>query len=369
VSASPPRIPYVDLVRQHGPILPELLAAAERVLKSGRFILGEEVEHFEARMADYCGTRHAVSVGTGTDALILSMRALDIGPGDEVILPPNTFYSVVGAILEAGGRPVFADVAEDANIDPDHIEPMLTPKTRALIPTHFAGRPARMDRILEIARKHHLAVIEDAAQAIGARFQGRPVGSLGDAGCFSLHPLKTLGACGDGGVIVTDREDLREKIRLSRNNGLRDRNTCLAWSRNSRLDELQAAILNVKFKHLDHWIEQRRAHAVRYRQRLARFVGVPEESPQERHAYHYFMIRSKQRDALREHLADCGIQSEIHYPVPLHAQPAGAGWGYRPEDFPRALLLSRETLSLPVFHGLREEEHEAVCHGIQDFFG
>jgi dTDP-4-amino-4,6-dideoxygalactose transaminase len=246
-------IPYVNVAAQHVQLHAELLAAVSRVLAHGHFILGPEVSEFEQRFAELCGVRHAVAVGNGTDALVLALRALEIGSGDEVITPPNSFVASAAAIALVGARPVFVDVGADLNIDPEKIEAAITPRTRAILPVHLTGRPAAMDPIMTLARLRGLAVIEDCAQAVMAEYGGQRVGSIGDIGCFSLHPLKTLSACGDGGVLTTGSPVVETRLRELRNIGLKTRDECVAWSGNSRLDTLQAAMLLVKLPHLADW--------------------------------------------------------------------------------------------------------------------
>ncbi|MBI4604725.1 MAG: DegT/DnrJ/EryC1/StrS family aminotransferase [Planctomycetes bacterium] len=364
-------IPYVNLAKQHAAIKAEVLAAVGEVLDRGRFILGDEVAAFERRFADLCGTRCAVAVNSGTDALILALRALGIGPGHEVITAPNSFVATASAIALAGARPVFADVGDDYNLDPERIEEAITSRTRVVLPVHLTGRPADMTAILQVAARRGLDVVEDCAQAVLAEHRGRRVGSFGRVGCFSLHPLKTLSACGDGGVLTTDDEALAGRLRVLRNLGLPARDDCVEWSGNSRLDSLQAAILLVKLQHLERWTERRRENAAAYRRELGGVDGVrvPGERPHERAVYHTFVIRARRRDDLKRRLAEEGIETAVHYPVPIHLQTAARGLGYGPGSFPAAERQAREILSLPVYPELEPAELERAARSIRRFYG
>lgn len=365
------RVPYVNVAGQHAAIRDELLEAIAKVLDRGQFILGDEVAVFERRFAELCGVPYAVGVNSGTDALILALRALGIGPGDEVITVPNSFVASTSCIALVGARPVFVDVRADATMDPERIERAITPRTKAILPVHLTGRAADMDPILHAAGLHGLHVVEDCAQAVMAEYRGRRVGSLGTIGCFSLHSLKTLNACGDGGVITTRDEALFERLKLLRNLGLKTRDECVVWSGNSRLDTLQAAILLVKLKYLEAWTERRRAHAAFYRARLAGVPGVetPSDRPHEKAVYHTFVIQADRRDALRAHLAERGIETAIHYPVPIHLQRAAQGLGYRSGDFPVAEAQAQRGLSLPVYPECPKEDLEYVARAIRAFYG
>jgi dTDP-4-amino-4,6-dideoxygalactose transaminase len=362
-------VPYVDLVGQYAPLKPALLDAVERVLDHGQFILGPEVEEFEARFADLCGTRFAIGVASGTDALVLALRALDIGSGDEVITPPNSFVATASAIAVVGARPVFVDVRDDLNIDPEAISSAVTPRTRAIVPVHLTGRPAAMEAILDVASRHGLAVVEDCAQAVLAELGGRRVGSFGEIGCFSLHPLKTLSAAGDAGVLTTDDEGLARKLRLLRNIGLESRDDAVLWSTNSRLDTVQAAIMLAKLPHVEAWTEARRSIAATYRGALGEATGVsvPTERPNERAVYHTFVIHAEARDDLRAHLERMRIGTAVHYPVPIHLQSVGRALGYGPGDFPVAERQAERILSLPVHHGLTDAQRDYVVAGVLGF--
>ena len=364
-----PAIPYVDIAGQHRGLKAELLAAIGDVLDEAQFVLGDRVREFEARFAELCGVRHAVAVNSGTDALILSLRALEIGPGDEVITPPNSFISSASCIVLVGARPVFVDVLDDFNLDPAQVEAAITPRTKAILPVHLNGRPAQMGPIMDLAAAHGLAVVEDAAEAVLARYRGQPVGSFG-IGCFSLHPLKTLNACGDGGVLTTDDERLAEQFRQLRNLGLRNRDACVLWSSNSRLDTIQAAILLVKLKYLEAWTLARREHAACYREALAGVPGVraPDDRPEEWAVYHRFVIQAERRDALKQFLAERGVETAVHYPIPIHLQPAARDLGYGPGSFPMTERQAARILSLPVYPELSPQEREEVVRAIRAFY-
>jgi dTDP-4-amino-4,6-dideoxygalactose transaminase len=365
------RIPYVDLTRQHGPLKQELLEAAGRVIDHCQFVLGAEVAQLEKAFAQCCGVQRAVAVNSGTDALILALRALEIGDGDEVITAPNSFVATTSAIAMTGARPVFVDVGDDLNLNPALIEPAITCRTRAILPVHLTGRPANMTAILEVADRHGLAVIEDCAQAVLARHRDQPVGSLGTMGCFSLHPLKTLSACGDGGMLTTDDHDLADRLELLRNLGLKSRDSCYEFSGNSRLDTLQAAFLLVKLRHLAAWTERRRQIAAAYRRGLEGLDNItfPVDNEGDYCVYHTCVVLAHERDRLRRILAENGIGSAIHYPIPIHLQPAAVGLGYRPGSLPRAERQVDQYLSLPVYPELTEAEVDHVIGTIRRFAG
>jgi dTDP-4-amino-4,6-dideoxygalactose transaminase len=362
-------VPFVGLQRQFHALHDELAAAFERVGSSGMYIMGEELERFEAQAAAYCGTRHALGVANGSDALFLVLKALGIGPGDEVITCPNSFIATAWVIVAAGAKPVFVDAGEDYNIDVAKLESAITSRTRAIIPVHLTGRPADMDAINAIAARRGLAVLEDAAQAIGARYRSRRVGSLGTAAGFSLHPLKNLGVYGDGGLITTDDTALHERLARLRNHGLRNRDECQVWGFNSRLDPLQAAFAAVKLPRLDGWNERCRQIAAQYREGLQECVWVPRDRPHEEPVYHNFVIQLERRDALIEHLAARGVGTRIHYPIPIHLQECAAHLGYRKGDFPVAERHARTILSLPIYPELTPAEVEHVVGSVRSFFG
>ena len=364
-------IPYANLAAQSAEIRGELLEAIEHVLRGADFILGEEVRRFELSFAELCGARFAVTVNSGTDALVLALRALGVGPGDEVVTVPNSFVATTSCIVMVGARPVFVDVRSDYNLDPAQLERVMTPRTKAILPVHLTGRPADMDPIMALAKARRVAVVEDAAQAVLAEYRGRKVGSIGAIGCFSLHPLKTLGACGDAGVLTTQDEELRERLLLLRNLGLRTRDDCTRWSGNSRLDTIQAAVLLVKLKYVHEWTEKRRAHASLYRSALNGIpeLDIPTDKPHEKAVYHTFVIQADRRDDLKRYLALRGIGTAVHYPVPIHLQSAARDLGYHRGMFPVAEHQAGRILSLPVYPELRADEIDHICGAIHAFYG
>lgn len=365
------QIPYVAIAQQHRPLKKKLLKAIARVMERGDFILGKEVEECEKKVAAYCNVKFAVGVNSGTDALFFALKEYDIGKGDEVITAPNSFLSSASVIVAAGARPVFADVREDMNIDPEKIQNVITSRTKAIIPVHLTGKPADMNPILALAQKRGIYVIEDAAQAMGAEYQKQKVGSLGHVGCFSLHPLKTFNACGDGGIITTNDKRLYERFLQLRNIGLKNRDEADQWGYNSRLDTIQAAILLVKLRYLDAWIEKRRKNAARYRNFLKDLppaVGIPQEYPEERSVYHTFVIQVPLRDQLQKTLLKAGVETKIHYPIPIHLQKAASGLGYKPGDFPECERQAKMILSLPIYPELTHHDLRSIASIIKDFY-
>ena len=355
-------LPLVDLRAQFRSIDDEIMAAVRGVLESGHFVLGPETEAFEREFAAHQSAAHAVGTSSGTSALHLALLAAGIGPGDEVITVPHTFVATVAAIEYAGATPVLVDVREDSfNMDPSLLEAAISPRTRAIIPVHLYGQPADMAPILDIARAHGLRVIEDACQAHGAEYGGRRVGAIGDIGCFSFYPGKNLGAYGEGGAVVTNDEALATTVRTLRHWGQTRRYIHDLKGFNYRLEELQAAILRVKLRHLEDWTEARRAHARRYDQLLAGVVPTPAELPYARHVYHVYAIRTADRARLERALADEGVQTGVHYPVPVHLQPAWSGLGFGPGSFPVAERVASEVLSLPMYPELPAHELERVA--------
>ncbi|MDO8494816.1 MAG: DegT/DnrJ/EryC1/StrS family aminotransferase, partial [Deltaproteobacteria bacterium] len=354
------QIPFVNFTAQVGETKKELLEAVSRVLEGGNYILGPEVAAFEKEFAAFCGSRFAIGVSNGTSALILALRALDVGHGDEVITVSNTFISTVSSIVLVGATPVFVDIQEDLNIDPTKIEAAITPKTKAIIPVHLTGRPADMEKICAIAKKHNLFVIEDAAQAVGAALGKRKVGTFGILGCFSLHPLKNLNAYGDAGIITTDDETLAAKLRTMRNLGLIGRNDCEMWSGNERLDELQAALLRVNFRHLPKWTEEKQSLASYYDKELAAFAKIPLRTPAITPVYQLYMVRVQQRDALLAFLQQNGIDAKVHYPSLVHTQEITKK--IQPKNFylPETEKAATEIISLPLFVGMKKEQQERV---------
>ena len=364
------KVPYVDISAQHTPIKDELLAAMSRVIDHGQFILGDEVTEFEEKFSTLCEASYAVGVNSGTDALVFALKALGIGPGDEVITPPNSFVASASCIALVGATPVFADVLESYNMSPVCLEKAITPKTKAVLPVHLTGRPADMDRIMEVAKRYNLYVIEDCAQAVGAEYKGQKVGSLGDIGCFSLHPLKTLNACGDGGVITTNDSGIRQVLTTLRNIGLETRDNCVAWSNNSRLDTLQAAILLVKLKYLEKWTDARRANALVYQERLSgiREFQVPKDQKYERAVYHTFVALADRRDGLQQHLSNKGIGTAIHYPVPIHLQDVAQSLGHKSGSFPVAEAQADRIISLPIYPEMDQQQLIYVADCVRSFY-
>lgn len=362
-------VPFVSLDRQYRSLRSELLGEFDRVCSSGIYVLGETLERFERQAADFCEVRHAVGVANGSDALFLSLKALGVGPGDEVITCPNSFIATAWTIVAAGARPVFVDVNDDYTIDPRLVERAITSRTKAIMPVHLTGRPADMDAINAIAAVRGLHVVEDAAQAIGARYRGRRVGGLGSAAGFSLHPLKNLGVYGDGGLLTTDRDDVHDCVLKLRNHGLRNRDECEMWGYNSRLDTLQAGIAAIKLRHLENWNACCRRIAAAYREGLRDLVWVPEDQEPYEAVYHNFIIRTERRDDLVAHLAASGVGTRIHYPVPIHLQEAAHDLGYRAGDFPVTERHVRTMLSLPIYPELTAAEIRHVIGAVRDFFG
>ena len=357
-------IPFIDLGRQHAALRGELLAAIGRVLDGSEFILGGEGRALEGELAVACGVRHAVGVASGTDGLRLALAALGVGPGDEVLTPAFSFVASASTIVMAGATPVFVDIDPVTyTLDVPAAERALTSRTRAIIPVHLYGHPAPMDAVVAFARRYGLAVLEDAAQAIGATWAGRPVGNWGDAACVSFYPTKNIGACGDGGMVLTDRDDVAERVRRLRHHGDSGRYRHVELGYASRLDEIQAAVLRVKLKRLGDWTERRRRHAARYRELLAGLpLGLPVERGEARHVYHLFTVRHTARDALAKALADLGVSTAVYYPLAVPHQPL---FGEDERRFPEAWRAAREVLSLPCFAELGDEEVERVATAVR----
>jgi len=360
-------IPMLDLKAQYRAIKPEIDAAVARVLESGRFVLGEEVESFEREFAAHCGAAHAVAVNSGTSALQLALLAAGVGRGDEVITVPFTFVASAAVADYVGAVPVLVDIEPRTfTMDPAAIEDAITDRTKAIIPVHLFGHPADMDPIREIAGRHGLTVIEDAAQAHGARYRGVRVGVLGDFGCFSFYPTKNLGAAGEGGMVVTEDEAAAQRIRELRNWGERVKYEHSVRAYNMRMEALQAAILRVKLAHLDEWTDRRRRIAQRYDAALdGAGLELPREMEYARHVYQLYTVRVRDRDALQQALAADGVASGVHYPIPIHRQPAWADLGYRPGAFPEAERASTEVLSLPLYPEMTDEQVDAVVASVR----
>jgi dTDP-4-amino-4,6-dideoxygalactose transaminase len=363
-------IPFVDLQAQHRALRAELDAAIAEVLQNCDFVLGRAVEGFEKEFAQFVGSPYAVGVGSGFEALRLCLQATGVGHGDEVIVPANTFVATAQAVSGVGARPVVVDVEEATfNIDPARIESAISPRTKAIIPVHLYGQAAEMDPIVTIARRHKLVIIEDACQSHGAQYKGRTTGTFGLAGCFSFYPAKNLGACGDGGMIVTNDEALAARLRVLRNCGQKQKYIHVEKGGNSRLDTMQAAILRVKLKRLAGWNELRARHAQRYTEGLAGLAEVktPRVAPHRTHVFHLYVVRVPRRAELQEFLAQRGIQTAIHYPTPIHCHTAYADLGYPPGSFPVAERLSEEILSLPMFAELTDAQIDTVCESVRAF--
>lgn len=359
-------IKLVDLQRQYQTIRNEVLQALDDSLCNMELFLGPNVRAFEREFADYCDAAEAIGVGSGTDALYLGLRACGIGPGDEVITVANTFIATIEAITLTGARPVFVDVdPATGTMDPNRVLDAITPRTRALLPVHLYGQAADMNPLCVLARHYDLKVIEDASQAQGARYDGRRVGTLGDIGAFSLYFSKNLGAYGEAGIVTTNDPMLAEQVRMLRDHGSRTRYYHEALGINSRLDELQAAVLRIKLRRLDEWNGQRRKHAAAYTERLQGLVACPVERPGSEHVYYAYVIQAKNRERLRAELAAQSIQTGIHYPLPLHFQQACAAFACPPGSLPVTEQMAGRILSIPMFPELTEEEIERVCAGIQ----
>jgi dTDP-4-amino-4,6-dideoxygalactose transaminase len=366
------KVPLLDLSMQNGPLLEAIRRAMDEVIASNYFIMGGQVTAFEKQVAEYLGVKHAVGVSSGTDALLAALMAIGIGPGDEVITTPFTFFATVGSIARLDARPVFADIEPDTfNIDPALIEKAVTKKTKAILPVHLFGQSADMGPIMEIANRYDLKVIEDAAQAIGAKYKGRKVGGIGHLGCFSFFPSKNLGCFGDGGLITTNDGDLAEMCRLMRAHGSKPKYYHKYVGGNFRLDTLQAAILSVKLPHLEKWHEGRRRNAAWYDKALADLpIVLPVVRPDNDSIYNQYTIRvpDGRRDALRQHLTSAGVGTEIYYPVPMHLQECFACLGYKTGDMPASEAAAGEVLSIPIYPELKQEQMQHVAHIIKDFY-
>ena len=363
-------VPQLDLSAQYAAIGAEIRTAVERVMASQQFVLGREGGALEEEIAKLCGVSQGIGLASGTDALILALRACGVQAGDEVLLPPFTFVATGSAVSALGAKPVFADIRPDTyNIDPSELARRVTPLTRAIVVVHLYGLAADMDTILNFAKARHLPVIEDNAQAIGASYKGRRTGSLGDAACVSFYPTKNLGAYGDAGMVVTNSPELAARVRTLRNHGQSEKYRSSEPGWNSRLDEIQAAILRVKLLHLSDWQSARQSHAAEYNRLLSQIPGVmPPLAPEGyEHVYHQYTIRIEQRDTLQEFLSERKIGSTVYYPYPLHLQPLYASLGHKPGDFPHAERAAKEVLSLPMYPELRNEQIARVVDAIAEF--
>jgi dTDP-4-amino-4,6-dideoxygalactose transaminase len=363
-------VPQLDLAAQYAAIGGEIRTAVEGVLASQQFILGREGAAFEQEIAQLCGVAHGVGVASGTDALILALRACGVQSGDEVLIPPFTFVATGSAVSALGAKPVFADIRPDTyNIDPSDLARRVTQRTRAIIAVHLYGLPCDMDPILTFARVHNLRVIEDNAQSIGAKYKGRRTGSLGDAACLSFYPTKNLGAYGDAGMVVTNSSEMAARLKSLRNHGQSGKYVSSEPGWNSRLDEIQAAILRVKLRHLPEWQRARQARAAAYAKLLLGIPGVaPPLTPEGyEHVFHQYTVRVERRDALVQLLSERKIGSAVYYPVPLHLQPLYASLGHKAGDFPHAEHAAQEVLSLPMFPELRSEQIARVADAVSEF--
>ena len=364
------KVPFIDLQQRFAEEREELLACVERILSQGHLVMTQEVVDFEKRITEFTGAKHCVSCANGTDALMLGLWALGIGKGDEVITTPISFVASTGSIAHVGAIPVYADVREDQNIDPAEIEKKITPRTKAIMPVHWSGRIADMDAVMAIAKKHKLFVIEDAAQSMGAYYKGKHGGTFGDVGTFSAHPLKNLNAIGDGGFLVTDNDEVAKKIKLYRNHGLQDRDTCIMYGVNSRLDSLNAEVLTFRLSRLAGVIERRQRNVNLYRERIkAKEVVIPPDQPYEMNSYVMMITQAERRDQLQAYLTQRGIQSLVYYATALHLHKAAARYGYGRGDFPKAEHQADRVLALPHHQYLTEDQITYVAESINAFYG
>jgi dTDP-4-amino-4,6-dideoxygalactose transaminase len=363
-------IPYVNLPAQGQDQIEDLKMIFEQVVLKGSFVgTHDDVAALEKRLAEYCGTAEAVALNSGTDALFLAMKVSGIGEGDEVITPPNSFVASTATIIQLGAKPVFADVLADQNVDPEKIARAITPRTKAIMPVHLTGRICQMDEIMEVANRHGLVVIEDAAQAIGSMYKSRLAGAIGHYGCFSVHPLKNLNALGDGGFVTTNDKAAAERMRRLRAHGMADRATIDEWGLVSRMDTLQAAVLGYRLDKLPDVIAKRRDNAALYRSLLRHEkVFVPACRNEEFNTFHTFVIQVDQRDELQAHLKNIGIKTAIHYPVPIHLQPAASGLGHKKGDFPITERQADRILTLPVNQYMTKRDVETVAAEVMAFF-
>jgi len=363
-------IPFLDLKAQYQTIRQQVLRSVEQVLESCEFILGPNVSAFEQEIAKYLGVKHAIGVGNGTDALVLILDALGIGPGDEVITTPYTFFATAECVSRLGAKPVFVDIDPiTLAIDPEKLEQAISPRTKAIIPVHIFGRAADMSRIMDIASRHPLFVVEDACQSIGGQIQGKKLGTYGNAGAFSFFPTKNLGAYGDGGLVVTDDDELAERVRMLRGHGskVKYHNELIGY--NSRLDEMQAAVLRVKLRHLNEWNSKRRQIALEYNKLLKDLpLQVPYPCEKGEHVFHLYTILTDNREELRVYLKSRGVETGVYYPTPLHLQPAYADLGYRKGDFPVSESACERNLSLPMYPELTDEQIHYVAQAVRVFF-
>ncbi len=362
------KVPFVDLKQRFQEEKTELLACVERIMAQGHFVLTQEVNEFEEKVQKYTGAKHCVSLNSGTDALMMGLWALGVGKGDEVITTPISFVASTGSIVHVGATPVYADVGDDQNIDPAQIERRITPRTRAIMPVHWTGRIADMNAILDIARRRKLAIIEDAAQAMGAYYHGKHGGTFGNVGAISAHPLKNLNALGDGGFLLTEDDEIARKVRLYRTHGLQSRDDCVLYGVNSRLDSLNAEVLKFRLDRLESVLERRRRNASLYRKLIKPgHIYIPEDKPHERNSYVMFITQAEDRDRLKEYLLEQGIESLIYYGTALHLHKAASRLGYRRGDFPVAERQADRVLALPHHQHLTEDQVAYVAAAVNKF--
>ena len=362
------KVDYVNLGLQFQNLKQEITDKFVEISSKGSYVLGEELKDFEELFSEYCGTSYAVGVGNGSDAIFFSLLALGIGHGDEVITTPNSFIATAWTIINIGAKPVFVDIGDDYNIDPNKIESAITSNTKAIIPVHLTGKISKMDEILEISKKHNLYVIEDSAQAVGATLNDKKAGSFGITGCFSLHPLKNLHVHGDGGMVTTNDKNIYNYLNKVRNHGLVNRDECEFWGYNSRLDEIQAAIGKIKLPYLNQWNEKSRKIAYKYTENLMDNVGVPIDKDNEKPVYQTYVINTDYRDVLQNHLHKLGVETKIHYPIPIHLQESAKKLGYSKGDFPITEKQSSRILSLPIYPEMREDQIDHVIKSVNEFF-
>lgn len=364
------KVPFIDLQQRFVEEREELMACVERVLAKGHLVMTPEVFEFEQKVVEYTGAKHCVSCGNGTDGLMLALWALGIGKGDEVITTPISFVASTGSIAHVGATPVYADVMDDQNINPAEIEKKITPKTKAILPVHWGGRVADMNAIMAIAKKHKLKIVEDSAQSMGAYYYGKHGGTFGDAGTISTHPLKNLNAIGDGGMMLTNDDEIAAKCRLYRNHGLQDRDTCVMYGVNSRLDVLNAEVLKYRLTRLDDVIARRRRNVSIYQDKIkAKQVYIPPVRDYEKHSYVMFIVQADDRDALKAHLEKRGVQSLVYYGTPLHLHPAAKRLGYKRGDFPVAERQADRVLALPHHQNLSPDQIATAAAAVNEFYG
>ncbi len=360
------KVPMLDLNAQYEPMKDKVLQTMTDVFESKRFINGPQIKELEEKLAEYCHCKHAIGVTSGTDALLISLMALDIGEGDEVITTPFTFFATAGSIFRVGAKPVFVDIdPKTYNIDPDLIEEKITDKTKAIMPVHIFGQCAEMDKINEIAKKHNLSVIEDAAQAIGSEYKGKRAGSLGDAGCFSFFPSKNLGCCGDGGLVTTNNDELAEKVRILRQHGSKPKYYHKIIGGNFRLDTMQAAVLLEKFPYLEEWHKGRQKNADYYNEHLNDVIITPFVESYNKMIYNQYTLRTTKRDVLQNKLNEANIGNAIYYPVPLHLQECFTYLGFKEGDLPESEKAAQEVVSIPIYPELTDEQKNYVIQVIQ----